>query len=250
MILISHPRSGSELLLRGSTFTYGRFELFNEFNKQTAEKFKGISFGARFSMLKNQSPQTAQKFHTCHLRHVLETSFLGPDILKHLQERDDVYFIERLDKRKAIISEWVAMINGENYHDDMNALKVARSMPFNALIKLHRTHVLDTDFVRPLLTYRETFTMEGLVSGENTPKTFDWKTSRSNTQIRETWRKGFVPNLDQVSEWMDMLSIPWDENRLAGFDVPVDELLDRVPIIWDNELWVLAQHRPRHRSSV
>jgi len=206
MILISHPRSGSEFFIRSTPYPYSGLELLNENHTDTIKKQEGLSFGARFQILKS-STECWQKIHAVHLRQLCEKQMLAPKIMAHLRERDDLYLLQRRDMRKSIVSEWIALSNNQNYHGDPKLLTEKRSLPFSIFMNLVQAHYIDTKWIENVFDYRESFVFEDLLNGA-APSTLQWNPALSTTVQRDSWKLNLVPNIEQVSEWCDTLRIP------------------------------------------
>lgn len=211
MILISHPRSGSDWLLRGAPeLGYSRCEIFSHLNDEQNSTFKGVPFGAKIRYLKAMRIGTAcQKIHGCQLRQLVQDEPRAHELITLLRERTDLYFIKRLDMRKSIVSGWIAAANNNNYHYDPKDLTQGGNMSYKELFNLYTAHYLDTLWVEQAFDYVERFTFEGLLSGAEVPHTFVFRPALADSIKRDTYKiKHLITNIDQVQGWMDDLRIP------------------------------------------
>lgn len=212
MILISHPRAGSEWFLRSLVgFTHAKSEIFSHTTEDPVQKspFQGMKFGPKLMFLKHMQPHQCQKIHGCHIREQANVQPRAHEIMQHLKTRTDLYFLERRNMRKAMISGFCALASNGNFHDDPADL-VPTEMSYKNFMNLVTSYYLDTLWIKQALPYVEMFYFEDLLAGQQ-PKTLSLDHAKSDTIKRDTFaRRELVTNFDQVIQWMDDINIPGD----------------------------------------
>ncbi len=212
MLLISHPRSGSDWFLRSLVgFTSTRSEIFSHVNDDPLQQstFRGRSFSAKLMYLKFMQPHQVQKIHAAHIRDLSQTEARAPELVAHLRTRKDLYFIRRQNIRRSIMSGFIAAANGDNYHDDPADLITPAAMEYKVFFNLYTSHYLDMLWAESVFEYKEKFTFEGLLSGAEVPKTVQLDFTKSDTIKRDSYlMKHLVMNYDEVEQWMNDLKVP------------------------------------------
>jgi hypothetical protein len=154
-------------------------------------------------------PHQCQKIHGCHIR---EQASVSPDawqIVEHLKTRKDLYFLERRNMRKAIVSGFAALASGGNFHDSPDDL-VPAEMSYRTFFAIYTSYHLDNLWVKEAFPYVETFYFEDMLAGER-PKTLGFDPALSDTIKRDTYqRRDLITNYDQVAKWMDDMNVPGD----------------------------------------
>lgn len=199
MILMCHPRSGSEFLLRGLDLPYSQYEILGTM------QYANVPLSKKIAYLKTL--EGAQKIHGFQLRAVMGET-LAPVLIDSIRAHK-LYFLEREDKRKSMVSEWIAVRNGMNYHADPKDLTRSGRMVYSEFWALYQSHVMDTLWISAAFPYVERFTYEGLLAGEQ-PRTLQFDIAKGNalTTRRNSWELGLIQNIDQVNRWMDELQVP------------------------------------------
>jgi hypothetical protein len=213
VILVTHPRAGSEWFLDNLKTSYGSWEMFSGTNwivgATPPVKFPEISVKAKLAMLKSLPSSRSHKIQLW----ALEWATTGPEadatlaIIEHLKTRDDVYLLRRKNTQLAIVSLNMAIQNYYNYHrsnDDLvKPFEITR-----AEVQEGKYHMYDVFSKGPQLNYRETFWYEDLLAGQN-PSTLEFDRTKSKRQIRNSvQRQNLLLNAAQVKEWMAELEVP------------------------------------------
>lgn len=205
MILVTHPRSGSEWFfdcLQDSTFV--RWEIFGDLDRQTDTTFPmpTLGLGAKERILRTAPPG---KSHKIMLYRFWDES--PPEsLVQHLRARQDVYLLRRRNTRAAIISLFVGVNNDLNFHADPTKLNTSFTLTKDQLVRwAYRMHGIFEDPARSL-GYKEVLWYEDLLAG-NYPLTLRFE-NRSTRPIRRSAELGLVQNIEQVNEWFNELQIP------------------------------------------
>jgi hypothetical protein len=213
VILVTHPRSGSEWFLDNLSSSYNYWEMFSGWNWAVGSsprlKFPEISVKAKLTMLKTLPDTRSHKIHLWSLDKAAAGAEADAtqEVIEHLKTRDDVYLLRRKNTQLAIVSLFIGMRNDYNYHRSNDELV----KPFEITreeVQRWKHHMYDVFNEGPQLNYREMFWYEDLLDGQN-PSTLDFDRSKSTRQIRNSaQRLNLLSNADQVNEWMAELEVP------------------------------------------
>lgn len=225
MILLTHPRSGSEWFLHGLTdVRYGGWELFSELQRPVAREgaltasFKGVSFDAKLTMLRALPTTRAHKVFASHLVQAAEgfphalyapPEPRAPELLATLKRRPDVYLLRRRNVRAAVLSLLIGYHNGHNYHGATAGLTTPFTVAYHELFHWTRSFTVDLDWAAALLPVQEALVYEDLLTGSQVPCTVAWDGAASPVRPRDSSRYyHLVRNLDEVNGWFDGLNAP------------------------------------------
>lgn len=225
MILISHPRSGSDWFLRGLLdFDFSRTEIFSRLNAKVVRPpdgdftdespFKTVSFNAKLLMLKHMPITRCQKIHLWDLSDQImnKENTRSAELIQILKGRPDLYFLSRRNIRAQIVSHFVARVNNNNFHGESSELTLTGEVQYSDFFEFYRT-LSDTAWVKNAFKIREHFVFEDLLSGEQIPNTVRWDPSKSDVQRRGSMSyKSSILNFDQLVSWMDDLNVPGNLN--------------------------------------
>jgi hypothetical protein len=211
MILITHPRSGSEWFFDCTPETrYTNWEIFSGLSNFTTDggsRMPAVSLNAKSAILKN----AGTKSYKIMFYQFWQEVPVGHRIVEELQARDDVYLLRRRNTRAAIISQQTAANNGLNYHGNPDKLTKKFDITRESIVDwAYRMHgVFEEPALR--LNYREELWYEDLLAGRY-PLTINFRDT-SHRPIRNSVKLNLVQNIDQVNAWMDELGVPGDLGR-------------------------------------
>ncbi len=214
MILITHPRCGSEWFLKGLPHhRYSGWEILGRLNRivGTSEPvFRSIPLSTRVFMLENRPPNHAHKLHTHDVRRAYGTPYWDR-ISKAISKYDDTYLLYRRNARQAAVSYWVATLNNLNYHQENELLKPC-TITQQHLNTFFFEFYQELEWVKSLFNFKEVFVYEDLVSGVQVPTTVEWNPAESPVQRRDTAGRfrHLVTNLDEVQQMMAAMQMPGD----------------------------------------
>ncbi len=215
MILLSHPRSGSNWFMSGLTeYTYTPLEIFGteEIKKHYRPDeyvFKNISMKARLAMAKIDK----KKFFKIQFCDIDRNSDLSARnyLIENLQKMDNLYLLTRRDVKKTLISLAVGFKNGWNFHGDNNNLVNKFSLTIMDLLLYYELSYGALDRYKDYFNFKEKFIYEDLISGQQVPQTLGWDPSKSQIKERNSMNYiHLIENWDQVETWIEEL-IPYKE---------------------------------------
>jgi len=207
MILISHPRSGSEMFMQSlnDVFWVGT-EIFCEPTPQNMSLWDNRSFSAKMAYLRAMPASKGQKIHAAQIR-TTSTQNNTVELISHLASRDDVYFLRRRNIRKSIVSWFVGYINGHNYHRGYNELVASSAMSFDQFFKTYTWMYHDMIWAENTFKYAEKFVFEDLLDGQR-PKTLRLDFNLAKTVQRDSFKlRHLITNFDEVVGWMDTMNV-------------------------------------------
>lgn len=207
MILVTHPRSGSEWFfdcLQDSKFV--RWEIFGDLGRATDNQLKmpQLSVNAKMSMVKSNPPSKSHKFMLYRFWGDVEPSH---PLVDHMMSRNDVVLLRRRNTRAAIISMMVAANNGLNFHYDPKLLTKSFKIEKDRIeVWAYRMHWIFED-PKLALKYSEALWYEDLLAGQK-PQTVKFDGTASLRPIRNSSKLNLVTNIDQVDGWFNELGVP------------------------------------------
>lgn len=211
MILICPPRSGSEWFLDGLVnHKYPRWEILcdsNRFIGTSTQLFQNISTPARLQMLRVHSAGTAHKVLSTDLLRLKKDDPHFDQVMNHLSTRKDLYWLERRNQRRNLISFLVAVYN-LNFH-----LSYPPAKPFVVQrAEFDRIHdmmcIRSFDIVKPL-QFVERLVYEDLLAGDK-PRTIEFDRTKSTIKERVSINFKHLFNYDEVLQWMNEMNVPGD----------------------------------------
>lgn len=201
MILITHPRCGSEWFFDCVETDYPGWELFGKQNRSAhLPQTPVLTNAQKLDLLQSNQSQKIMLYA------LIDEA--DPAIMNHLRARDDVYLLRRRNVRASILSLQIAARNDLNFHGDVSKINKPVNITYEMLVRWN--HNMNLIFDQDLdLRYTEQLWYEDLISGYR-PNTLQFDALRSNRPIRHSaFRfKSLVLNLDQVEAWMNELQIP------------------------------------------
>lgn len=207
MILISHPRAGTEWFfdcIRPNDFV--RWEIFGRalYNKHERPLIPSLH------MTVDQKAQVIASnigSHKIMLGPLLEEASPNHFVLDHLRERDDVYLLRRRNVRSAFLSLQIAAYNNFNFHGDNRTITKSFAIKRDAIDRWHygMHEVFNEDHG---FNYQEQFWYEDLLAGM-LPQTLNFNPNRTQRPRRNSLQyQHLITNLDEVIHWMDELGTP------------------------------------------
>jgi len=219
MILLCHPRCGSEFFLRSvPDFTYTENEVLGALHGLNFDRgwMSRSSFSAKLQELRNKPADVAMKLPVLHVLQAVEGGLGGTykrepeaaQLLELLATRSDLYVLQRRNLRAALLSFFIAKQNNLNFHGDPALLTTPFTIAFHELFYFYR--VFDAvEWAARTFNVREHLVLEDLLSGAQVPSTFKFEPTRSPIKRRDSLRfKHLVQNLTEVQRWLDLLRVP------------------------------------------
>lgn len=208
MLLLTHPRSGSEWFL----------------SSLPNIKYSGIEFGGLSYLLTPQLMEidkeiTIFKYRTLVRSHKVFFSYLdfrkktNPDkwdeLVAAINKRDDLYLLSRRNCREAILSFYIGYNNNNNFHNSTSTLTTKFLISKAGLATYFDLVYSKKEWVKQLFSFKEEFFYEDLVNGTQTPQTLTYDPSISTVQPRNSSEYyNLIQNFDEVISWMDELGVP------------------------------------------
>lgn len=209
MILLSHPRSGSEWFLSGLTdIKYSTWEIFGRLNTIPGTReyvFRNISVEAKISMLKHAMPNRADKIHFDNIDYQMNLPTWNK--LYEVLKTKELYSLRRRDERATILSFLIAWYNDYNFHGSTANLIKKFKVNKTDFLKFYDLIIVKPKKLKNLFEFKEEFIYEDLVEGKQIPKTLNWNPSKSS--IRKRGSEDYynlIANYDEICSWIDEIN--------------------------------------------
>lgn len=212
MILISHPRSGSDWFLSCLKEPFSRSEIFGGLNDLDDSPFKAMTPSAKISYLRHMPIGRSQKIHAWDFMHQtvnIMTSAETERFIRVLGSRKDLYLMRRRNLKAAIRSYLIAVINDRNFHGKDSELTQSRDVTFSEVLLAYQGFESDLALLERTFEYKEIFVFEDLLSGVQVPQTVDFDRSRSEVKERRSAQYcSCIRNYEQFEQWLHLLKVP------------------------------------------
>ena len=211
MILLTHPRSGSEWFLTSLPKNqYGKWEPFGTLNSVpgSPENMQGggsISFDAKIKLLaKAAISNRAIKIHFCDIHREMQND-TWPVLLEAINKHD-LYFLVRNSIKETLISYLIAEWNDFNFHGSTHLLNKTFRIEKDKIPYYYNLIYGNTYAHKDTFQYKEQFIYEDLIDRKNTPTTLNWNPSVSPYKRRGSMRYiKLIENYEEVLIWIDEL---------------------------------------------
>jgi len=208
MILMTHPRSGSEWLLTSlSNVSYAGWELFgyqNYIDDHRYAPFRNLSFDAKLNLLKRLKFDSAHKIHFSDLSRLKQNNFEVDKLISILNSRTDLYLLRRKNIKASILSCLIALKNSLNFHNCDHLLTQKFKAEKTLVDQLIAAIYYDTEKYFNMFKYQEELYYEDLIDNKNISKTLKIDFSKSLIKKRNSvLYYDLIENFDEVNSWID-----------------------------------------------
>jgi hypothetical protein len=209
MILMSHPRSGSNWFQSSLVDIKPVYtELFSSdaITRENREEklYRNISTPAKFNMVKHSK----NKCFKIHFSDIIRTPRLNDQLylIENIQQIDDLYLLTRRDVKSTLVSLCVALYNNWNFTGQDTLLTNQFELTEEEIVGFYDIIFGSIDRLKDRFNFKEEFIYEDLVNGTQQPLTLTWDSSKSKYEKRNSMSYiHLIKNWDKVEGWLDQL---------------------------------------------